>query len=463
MPALRAVPARWLVFVLALAVLTSPLTPVPRAAAADQNLVFAALHVLEDEYVDPVHPVALLNAAIATLRKATNQPPAALSDIPPGTPERDAEAAFSSTFARAVQTGAMSETQLAYVATAGMLASLRDSHTTFLDPQQYQESRQQLMGRPGFTGIGVLITSRKDPATNEGWIFVEDVFPGSPAEGAGLKRFDRIVQVDGKSLKNATSQEASQYIRGPAGSTVTLTILRGDQPLQVAVVRAPIEQRPVDARFIQPGVAYVKLFEFSRGSGSRLRSALLALALQEPLRSIVLDLRANPGGLIHEAVAVGSLFMPPGTVLSKITERGHAPDVLRTAGAPLFPKTPLVVLIDAGSASASEILTGAFRDHRRATIVGEKTAGALGGSITVPLPDRTGMTVTVERITTPSGAVVEGVGIAPDVPVALTVNDMLHGEDTQLTAALRVVGAMRTKVLSAGLALISAIERAAAA
>jgi carboxyl-terminal processing protease len=446
MSLVRAVSTRWLVLLLVVALLATPLAQIPHAAAADHSLVLAALHVLEDEYVDPIHPVALLNAAIATVRKATNQSAATLPDIPNGMADKDAEAAFGSTFARALQASPIPETQLAYVATAGMLASLKDSHTNFLDPQQYQESRQQLLGRPGFTGIGVVITSRKDTA-GEGWIFVEDVFPGSPAEGAGIKRFDRIVQVDGRSLKNATSQDASQYIRGPAGSTAILTILRGDQTLQVSVVRAPIQQRAVEARFIQPGVAYVKLYEFSRGAGSRLRSTLLGLALQEPLRSVVLDLRENPGGLIHEAVAVGSLFLPPRTVLSKITERGHAPDVLQTSGVPLFPKTPLVVIIDAQSASASEILTGAFKDHHRATIVGEKSAGALGGSITVPLLERTGMTVTVERITTPLGATVEGVGIVPDVPVTLTINDMMRGEDTQLSAALRIIGALRTRLL----------------
>jgi carboxyl-terminal processing protease len=427
--------------------LVSPLAPLQSAVAADQNLVFAALHVLQDDYVDPVQPVALLNAAIAGLRKVTNQNASVLPDIPNFTSEREAEAAFSATFARAVQFSPVSETQLAYAATAAMLASLKDSHTNFLDPQQYQESRQQLMGRPGFTGIGVLITSRKD-AAGEGWIFVEDVFPGSPAEGAGIKRFDRIVQVDGRSLRNATSQDASQYIRGPAGSTVILTVMRGDQTLQVTVVRAAIQQRSVEARIIQPGVAYVKLYEFSRGAGARLRSALLGLALQEPLRSVVLDLRANPGGLIQEAVSVGGLFLPPRTVLSRITERNRPPDVLKTAGLPPFPKTPLVVLIDGQSASASEILAGAFKDHHRATIVGEKTAGALGGSITVPLPERAGMTVTVERITTPLGTIVEGTGIVPDVPVTLTINDMLRGEDTQLAAALRVIGALRTSRVS---------------
>jgi carboxyl-terminal processing protease len=322
-----------------------------------------------------------------------------------------------------------------------MLASLRDSHTNFLDPQQFQESRQQLLGKPGFTGIGVLITQRKDPA-GEGWIFIEDVFPGSPAEAAGLKRFDRIIQVDNRPLKNATSQDASQLIRGPAGSTVSLTILRGEQAITVSVTRASIQQHPVEARFIQPGVAYVKLFEFSRGAGSRVRSALLGLGFHEPVRSVVLDLRANPGGLIHEAVAVGSLFLPSRTVLSRITERGQAPNVLQTTGVPLFPRTTLAVLVDGSSASASEILAGAFKDLRRATIVGEKTAGALGGSVTVRLPEGTGMQVTVERITTPMGTLVEGVGIAPDVQVTLSIHDMLRGEDTQLEAALRAIGAL---------------------
>ena len=192
----------------------------------------------------------------------------------------------------------------------------------------------------------------------------------------------------------------------------------------------------------------MKLVGFSRGAGAQLRMALQGLEVQESIRSIVLDLRGNPGGLIHEAVAIGSLFLPPRTILSKITERGQSPSVLQTAGTPLFPQTPLVVLIDGSSASASEILTGAFKDHHRATIVGEKSAGALGGSVTVPLPDRTGMSVTVERIMTPQGAQVEGVGIAPDVNVSLTVSDMVRGEDTQLQAALRVLAALRMRLTS---------------
>lgn len=443
MSLMRVASRPWFVLLLAVALVLAPLSTARHATAADGSLVLAAFKVLDEEYVDPVQPVPLLNAAIATLRKVTNQSSAVLPDIPGGTPRTEAEAAFTTTFSHAAQYSRVSETQLAYEATAGMLASLRDSHTAFLDPKQFLESRKQILGQPGFTGVGIVITSRKDGA-GDAWIFVEDVFPGSPAEAAGLKRFDRIVEVDGHPLKNVNTLEASQVIRGPAGSTAALTLLRGDQTLRVSVVRAAIREHPVQARFIQPGVAYVKIFSFQRGSGSQLRTELRGLSSQERLRSIVLDLRGNPGGLIHEAVSIASLFLPPQTVLSRITERGSAPNTLRTAGNPLFARTPLVVLIDGGSASASEILAGAFKDGHRATVVGEKTAGALGGSVTVALPERTGMSVTVERITTPQGAQVEGVGITPDVNVALTVSDMVRGEDTQLMAALRVIGALRT-------------------
>ncbi|HKV46241.1 MAG TPA: S41 family peptidase [bacterium] len=435
---------RWLVLILVVALFGAPLGLAQRVTAANASLVLAALKVLDLEYADPVHPVPLLNAAIAQLRKSTNQSPAALPDISSGASWATAESAFAAEFNRAMQKSSVPETQLAYDVTGGMLASLHDSHTAFLDPKQYQESRKQLMGQPGFTGIGVVITSRKD-ASGDAWIFVEDVFPGSPADAAGLKRFDRIVEVGGHSLKNVNVLDASTLIRGPAGSTAALTVLRGSQDLRIAVVRAPISEHPVEAKFVQPGVAYIKLFTFSRGAGSQLRRALRELGPPESVHSIILDLRGNPGGLIQEAVTIGSVFLPAHSPLARITERRSPPNILRTAGAPMFPRTPLVVLIDAGSASASEILTGAFKANHRATIVGEKTAGALGGSVTVPLPEMTGMSVTVERITTPEGTQVEGVGIAPDVNATLTVSDMVRGEDTQLQAALRVVGALPTR------------------
>jgi carboxyl-terminal processing protease len=437
MIALRACARSWGAAVIA-AVLVPALVS-PPAGAADGSLVVAALRRLEAYYVDPVKPVPLLNAAVTVLRKATGLSARELPDVPPGTPETQAIAQFLKDARRAAQTHAMPQTPLAYLATEGMLASLHDSHTYFLTPAALQESQRQLRGAPGFTGIGVVITSRKDDA-GVGWIFIDDVFPGSPAYAAGLKRFDRIVAAGGKSLKNVNARDASALLRGPAGSTVALDVERGTtRTLHVSVTRAPIRVPPAEARFIQPGVAYVRMYEFSRGAGSDLRKALEGLAAQHAIRSAILDLRGNPGGLIIEAASVSGIFLPPGTVVARITSRGEPPSLLRTSGVPLLARTPLALLVDGASASASEILAGAFKDYQRAAIVGEKTAGALGGSIVVRLPEG-GMSVTVERIVSPRREQIEGVGVPPTLAVPLTVTDMEQEKDTQLQAALRAVG-----------------------
>jgi carboxyl-terminal processing protease len=421
--------------VAALALAMVLLAQVGPARAADGSLVVSALQVLDRHYAEPVHPVDLLNAALATVRMATHESAAILPDIPSTDAEQEADAAFLTEFSRAAQGDPQAETQLAYAATQGMLGSLHDSHTYFLTPSEFAASQQALTGASAFTGIGIRIIGRADGAGVR-WVFVEDVLPGSPAEAAGLQRFDRIVQAGATSLRNATPDAASQAVRGPAGTTVALTVLRGQQTLQISVVRAAIQSGPVEARFIQPGIAYVRLFEFSQGAGRDLNAALGHLAMQAPLRAVILDLRGNPGGLITEAARVGSLFLPPGTALANVTDRYDGSGVLTTRGVGPFAQVPLTVLVDAGSASGAEIVAGALRDHHRATIVGEKTAGALGGAVEVPLPEG-GMSVTVERITTPRGAQVEGVGISPDVAVTLTEADMERGVDTQLQAALQ--------------------------
>ncbi|HKV69983.1 MAG TPA: S41 family peptidase [Gemmatimonadales bacterium] len=429
----------WMVLVLAVVLAVGSVGVARPAEAADGSLVVAALKVLERDYVDPVDAVASLNVAIGILRQGTHLDAAALPDIPAGTTPAKADAIFVAEFGQAARTGSMPATPLAYAATQAMLTSLHDSHTYFLPPQQFQEGRRQLVGDPGITGIGVRISSRKDDG-GAAWIFVEDVLPGSPAERAGLKRFDRILQAGSTSLRNVDAEKASSAIRGAIGSTVDLVLQRGDQVLKISVVRAPIPSIPAYATFISPGIAYARLFLFSAGSGGVLGGALEALDAQGPVRSVILDLRSNPGGLVSEAARVGGLFLPPRTDLARIAEHGSGPSVLRTLGAPPFPETPLVVLVDQGSASASELLAAALKEHGRATIVGERTAGALGAAIEVALPEG-GMSVTVARITTPSGAEVENVGVSPDSVATLTVADMERGEDPQLQAALRTAAA----------------------
>lgn len=411
-----------------------PSTWVLRASAADASLVVEAIRILQGNYVEPVQSVPLLNAAIATLRKTTSLGPDALPDIAPDATESDAAAAFTTEFSRAVQTGTVPATQLAYLATEGMLKSLHDSNTHFLTPGQIGELRTPL------PGIGTRISQRKD-ASGIGWIFVDHVFSGSPAADAGIHRFDKIVQVDGKSLQDVDALNAIQLIRGPAGSTANLVIQRNGQTLQISVVRVAIREAPVEEQWLRPGVAYVQLFRFSSGAGREMRSALEKLSTEGTIRSVVLDLRGNSGGLLAEAASVGGIFLPERTVLAvlaRVNERGHVPSVVQAAGVPLLPHIPLVVLVDGESAEASEIVTAALKDFQRGTVVGEKTAGNLGAATTISLSEGA-MSVRVARIMGPKNEQVDGVGINPDLPVTLTLTDMEKGQDTQLEAALHAL------------------------
>ena len=435
----RAASKSWSALLVAVVLATTLAGGMVTARAATGSLILSAIGVLERNYVDPIHQTDLLNAAIAALRQQTHTGAAVLPDIPAGTATTEAQQQFLTEFDRAVQTGAETQDQLAYDATAGMLASLHDSHVYYMDPTRFQESRQSLQGAPGFSGIGVMITGQADSAGTH-WVFVENVFPGSPAEAAGLKRFDKIVAVGSTSLRDGNVQQASQLIRGPAGTPVVLTIERAGVPQQITVTRAAIQARAVTAQFVEPGVAYVRLFEFSKGAARDMRNQLLDLLQQGQIRSVILDLRGNPGGLISEADSVASLFLPGGTPIARVVDR-DSQSVLRTMGAAPFAQVGLVVLTNGGSASGSEIVTAAFKDLHRAQIVGEKTAGALGGAIDVALPEG-GMSVTVERITSPQGHVVEAIGIAPDVQVSLNEADMEQGIDPQLQTAIRTAAAV---------------------
>jgi carboxyl-terminal processing protease len=410
-------------------------------AAADASLVVTALRVLEQRYVDPVRPVPVLNAAIAELRDETHLGPAKLPDISPSATEFIAARTFTTEFAQAALAAAVPRTQLAYDAITRMLASLHDSHTYFLDPRSLTESQRELEGIPSFTGIGMTVVYRRD-ASGSGWVFVENVIPGSPAEKAGLRPFDKIIGVDGKSLKNLDPEVAGDLLRGPEGSSVTLLVQRMNEPVNITAVRTSIRLPSISTRLLEPGIAYVKVYGFSEGAGMALRADLRRLASTGPIRSVVLDLRGDPGGFILEAADIAGIFLSPHTILAEISDRDSSASYLETSGYPLLADTPLALLVDGGSASASEILAGAFKDYRRATVIGERTAGALGGSITVVLPEG-GMSVTVERIAPPGNERVEGVGIAPDIRVPLGAADMERARDVQLEAAVRVLRSYR--------------------
>jgi carboxyl-terminal processing protease len=439
----RRVTALWLAVALALAAVSAAPS---RADAADASLVVAALRVVEREYFRTLDPAVLLNAAIASLRARTGLDAEVIPDIPAGSAEDQAVRQFSAVFERAENAVSAPEPDLAYAATRAMLASVHDSHVRFMTPAQYAEFRDSLAGRPGYEGIGVRTTF---PASADG-PFVTGVVPGSPAAAAGVRRFDQILAADGVLFRGSSSTDVVSRLRGQAGSSVVLRVRRRGQTVEIPVTRAAIQAPAVDVEMIRPGVAYVRVWGFSRGAAVELRRALLALGDPRTIRSIVLDLRGNPGGLVVETEWAAGLFVHAGTVLAH-TRSSTASSSFAASGETLFPDTPLVLLVDRASASGAEILTIGLRDANRAVVIGEKTAGAFGSARDFPLPEG-GMVVTTRALTGPHGEEVEGIGITPDHTVAMTVDDMLRGDDVQLSVALTLLGVALPAAMSAAAA-----------
>ena len=409
-------------------------THVALGAGADSSLVIAALRVLEQNYFKPVDPVALINSAIAGLRKATSLGSDALPDIPAGSHEPQVISTFQERFAQAARTGKTPEADLAYQATREMLASLQEGDTHYMDPAEFAEQKKKDAGATVWAGIGVNIQSEKDGA-GAGWIFILDVYPESPAQAAGLRRFDRILEVEGRPLRNMTAPDASQLLRGQPGSTVSLVLQRGSRRLTASIVRAPIRLVP-RAEMVRPGVAYLKVYYFAGGTGEQVRLALRALAAKGTIRAVVLDLRGNGGGYLSEIQSVAGVFLPSQTVIGQVIRHAGTLPMVAT-GETLFPSGPMAVL-SAKSTVPGELMLG-LRAAHRATIIGEQSAGIGGSGADFPLPAG-GMHTTVEMVVGPHSEPIQGVGVIPDTEVALTEADMERGVDTQFDAAVKAMG-----------------------
>jgi carboxyl-terminal processing protease len=331
-----------------------------------------------------------------------------------------------------------------YGAIRGMVTAFGDQHTAFIDPTRAAVMSENISG--SFEGIGA--TLRLDET---GRLQIVDALPDRPAFKAGLHPGDVVLEVDGQSVEGLNLYEAVLLIRGPAGSTVTLTVLREGQPepLVVPVVRAKIEIEVVQSEMLEetPVIGYVRLTQFSNGAAKKLNRAIKDL-LGQGATAIIFDLRSNPGGLLSEAVDVSSLFVSEGTVVieklkDKEEKRFEAKNRLHVAT-----EVPLVVLINGGSASASEIVAGAMQDLGRATLVGEKTFGK--GSVQLPhnLTDGSELRVTIAEWLTPSGRQIHGQGITPDVEVEMTPEDVEQQLDPQLDAAIEFLRELENPSLS---------------
>ena len=329
-------------------------------------------------------------------------------------------------------------TDESYEAIRGMLASLDDPYTRFLDPKEFKQMQIDTSGE--LTGVGIQITLDKDTKD----IVVVSPIEGTPASKAGVQPKDVIVSVDGKSTKGMTTEDAVKLIRGKEGTEVTLGLRRKGAVVMVPLKRARIEINAVESRLStgQDGtkVGYIRLKQFNAKASREMRTAIRNLE-QKGAQGFVLDLRSNPGGLLEASVDIARQWLDEGTIVSTKTRDGIQ-NVRRATGSALTNR-PVVVLVNEGSASASEILSGALQDNNRAVLVGQKTFGKGLVQSVRGLSDGSGLTVTIAKYLTPKGTDIHKNGIRPDIPIelsekeiqSLTVEQLGTGKDSQYRAA----------------------------
>jgi carboxyl-terminal processing protease len=326
----------------------------------------------------------------------------------------------------------VNDTKLMEGAINGMMQSLGDPHSTYMDPQTYKDANSQLAG--SYEGIGAYVDTTGTVLT------VVSPIPGSPAQKAGLQAGDEIVGVDGQDMTGVNPEEVRLKVIGPAGTTVHLTIHRPGSaaPLQFAIVRAQISIPSATGKMLDNGIAYVQITTFGDNTTKELTDALTTLMAQHP-KGLIIDLRDNGGGYLQTAVEVVSQFVDHGVVLYEQTGDGKKKEYDVTAGG-LATKIPLVVLINGGSASASEITAGALQDDGRAKLVGVISYGKGSVQNWVPLSNSEGaVRITIAHWLTPNGNLIDKKGLTPDVYVPMSADDIKAGRDPQLDAAVQTL------------------------
>ena len=321
---------------------------------------------------------------------------------------------------------------LLYGAISGSLNALDDTYTRFIRPEIAERLRDDLDG--SVSGIGAIVRPSDD-----GFIEIVRPIDGQPADQAGLLAGDFIIAVDGESVAGLSFDEVLLLVRGPEGTPVTLTIAREDaqDPLEFSLIRAEFEVPIVETQVFEEDaqtMAYVRLSSFTRTAEVELVDALTELLAQNP-DGIILDLRDNGGGFLDQAVSVADLFLADGVVLYERSSKGELDETFRSRSGDLAEDLPLVVLVNAGSASASEIVAGAVQDNGRGILVGEPTFGKGSVQHVHTLSDGSELRVTIARWFTPNNRSISEEGIVPDLEIA-TPEDLGGDEDEQLQRAI---------------------------
>ncbi|MCR4331566.1 MAG: S41 family peptidase [Sulfuricaulis sp.] len=295
-------------------------------------------------------------------------------------------------------------------AVQGMLAGL-DPHSSYLDADSFKDMRVETEGQ--FGGLGIEVTMEN------GFVKVVSPIEDTPAARAGVKPGDLIIRLDDKAVKGLTLTEAVRAMRGKPGSDITLTIVRegATKPLKITLTRAVIKIQSVKSRMLESGFGYVRVTQFQAGTDKGLAEALKKLETENKgtLRGMILDLRNNPGGVLNSAVGVSDAFIDKGLIV--YTEGRVADSKMKLSATPgdLLNGAPMVVLINGGSASASEIVAGALQDHKRAVIMGTKSFGKGSVQTIIPVSNGAALKITTARYYTPSGRSIQASGIVPDI------------------------------------------------
>src|SRR6476660_2931426 len=327
----------------------------------------------------------------------------------------------------------------------GMLTGL-DPHSAYLDQEAFKELQVGTQGQ--FGGLGIEV------GMEDGFVKVISPIEDTPAYKAGVKPGDLIVKLDDTQVKGMTLNDAVKRMRGKAGTQITLTLLRkGEtQPIVVTLTRAEIQVQSVKSKLVEPGFAWVRISQFQEKSADDLARHVTNLFKQGPVKGLVLDLRNDPGGLLYGAVAISAAFLPSKALVVSTdgrTEdarkkffatnedylRGVKDDMMKNL--PAAAKTvPMVVLVNGGSASASEIVAGALQDHKRATVIGTQTFGKGSVQTIMPLGNNTAIKLTTARYYTPSGRSIQALGIKPDLVVEDPTDTLTRVREADLTRHL---------------------------
>ena len=330
-------------------------------------------------------------------------------------------------------------TKLSHGTVQGLVASLNDPFSAYYDPVQYKRLQDSLQGQ--YSGIGIYLNF------TAGYPVIAGTVPESPAAKAGLQAGDQILKVGDQDMKGSTADQATALIQGPNGSKVTLTIGRGGTSFTVTITRAEIHVASVRSTVIGNQVLYVRIYQFG-ASTSKEFADTLSVGLKGA-KGVVLDLRGDPGGFISAADDVISQFVASGETF-ELHGRGTEVERHEVSGQHLAPTVPLVVLVNANSASASEIVAGSLQVHQRAKLVGTTTFGKGSVQLDFPLSDGSDLHLTIKRWYLPNGITIDHKGLTPDIAVTLANPDdefdvtkpaTGFAKDTQLNAALKALAA----------------------